>query len=429
MTKKQKEEIALFRFGVICDLVGSLRLEYGDAEKLIKKKSEQSWTIPHSNRTRIAASTIRNWIKRYQESDGQFSSLYPSGRSDKGRSRKVDDETILAIVKMKKEKPSLPVADLISELRKKDLITPGITLYPATVYRILQKEGVSRVTAGKIDRRRFEAEYPNDIWQSDIMHGPMVDAGDKMRKSYLIAFIDDHSRLLPQAEFYLNERLVSWLDAFRKALLTRGQPRRLYVDNGSAFRTKHLERICASLGIALIHTPPYTPQERGKIERFFRSVRSRFLTTCSDNLTLDDINRLFTEWVREKYHNKIHSSTGMTPIDRFARHIELTQTAPIDLEDYFRKEVRRRVTKDRTVSIDSRIYEAPTKFIGEQLQLLYHEDRPDQVEIIYKGTAHGFLVPLDLNENFKVKRDWQVNASEKSFKSGKLSFGKQEEKQ
>lgn len=266
MTKKQKEEIALFRFGVICDLVGALRLERGDAEKLIRRKSEQTWDIPHSNRTRIAASTIRNWVRRYRKSGNQLSSLYPSGRSDQGKSRKVDDETILAIVKMKQEKPSLPVADLIKELQQKELITPGITLYPSTVYRILQKEGVGRKTAGKIDRRRFEAEYPNDIWQSDVLHGPMVEVDGKMRKSYLIAFIDDHSRLLPQAGFYPNERLVSWLDAFRKSLLTRGMPRRLYVDNGSAFRTKHLERICASLGIALIHTPPYTPQGRGKID-------------------------------------------------------------------------------------------------------------------------------------------------------------------
>ncbi|MCK5540597.1 MAG: DDE-type integrase/transposase/recombinase [Deltaproteobacteria bacterium] len=424
MTKKQKEEVALFRFGVICDLVGTLRLEHGDAEKLIQSKSEQVWNIPYSNRTRIAASTIRNWIKRYQKSDGQFSSLYPSGRSDQGRSRKVDDETILAIVKMKREKPSLPAADLIKELQKKELITPGIILYPSTVYRILQKEGVKRETAGKIDRRRFEAEYPNDIWQSDVMHGPMVEVDGKMKKSYLIAFIDDHSRLLPQAEFYLNERLVSWLDAFRKALLTRGLPRRLYVDNGSAFRTKHLERICASLGMALIHTPPYKPQGRGKIERFFRSIRDRFLPICPENLTLNDINRMFSEWIPLNYHNRIHTSTGETPIQRFGRHIELTRTAPVDLEDHFRKEVRRRVTKDRTVSINNLIYEAPTKFIGEQLQLLYHEDRPDRVEIIYKGANHGFLVPLDLNANFKVKRERDKTETEKSPANGKLTFSK-----
>lgn len=428
MTKKQKEEIALFRFGVICDLVGALRLERGDAEKLIRRKSEQTWDIPHSNRTRIAASTIRNWVKRYRKSGNQLSSLYPSGRSDQGKSRKVDDETILAIVKMKQEKPSLPVTDLIKELQQKELITPGITLYPSTVYRILQKEGVGRKAAGKIDRRRFEAEYPNDIWQSDVLHGPMVEVDGKMRKSYLIAFIDDHSRLLPQAGFYLNERLVSWLDAFRKALLTRGMPRRLYVDNGSAFRTKHLERICASLGIALIHTPPYTPQGRGKIERFFRSVRDRFLSLCSADLTLDDLNRMFAEWVTVKYHNRVHSSTGETPLQRFGRHIELTRTAPPDLEDHFRKEVRRRVTKDRTVSISGRTYEAPTKFIGEQLQLLFHEDRPESVEIIYKGATQGFLVPLDLNANCKVKRDRDGNEPKSSPTGGKLYFNQESSK-
>jgi hypothetical protein len=252
------------------------------------------------------------------------------------------------------------------------------------VYRILQSEGIQRKSADKVDRRWFEAEYP---------------------------------------KFYLNERLVSWLDAFRKALLTRGLPRRLYVDNGPAFRTKHLERIRASLGIALIHTHPYTPQGRGKIERFFRSVRSRFLSICPENLTLDDINRMFLEWIPVNYHNRVHSSTGETPPRRFGRHIQLTRTAPADLEDHFRKKVRRRVTKDRTVSINNRIYEAPTKCIGEQIRLLYHEDRPDQVEIMYKGASCGFLVPLDRNANFKAARD--RTATEIAAVGGELPFGRE----
>jgi len=218
MDEKQKEEIALFRFGVIGDLVGTSRLEFGDAECLIKEKSEQRWNIPHSQRTRIAASTIRAWVRRYRRSGDQLASLRPDSRSDRGKRRKIDEETTLAIVRIRKEKPTLPVTDLIRFLEKNELITPGIKLYPATVYRILREEGLNRKTMAKIDRRRFEAEYPNDIWQSDIMHGPQVKVGDKLRKSYLIAFIDDHSRLLPQAEFYLNERLSSWFDAFSKPL-------------------------------------------------------------------------------------------------------------------------------------------------------------------------------------------------------------------
>lgn len=412
MDEKQKEEIALFRFGVIGDLVGTSRLGYGDAERLIQEKSEQSWNIPYSQRTRISASTIRAWVKRYQEGGEQLTSLQPQSRSDRGKRRKIDDETALAIVRVKKEKPSLPVTDLIKFMEKNKLITPGISLYPATVYRILREEGLDRKTAGKVDRRRFEAEYPNDIWQSDIMHGPQVRVGEKMRKSYLIAFIDDHSRLLPQAEFYLNERLSSWLDAFAKALKTRGLPRKLYVDNGSAFRTKHLERICASLGIGLIHTPPYTPQGRGKIERFFRSVRSRFLTTINDNISLEELNHLFSNWTQEHYHQRVHSSTAETPFKRFARHLELLRTAPKDLDDHFRKEVRRRVNKDRTVSIESRIYEAPTRLIGEQIRLLFHPNSPELVEIFFQGDSEGFLVPLDVYGNAKVKRDHTGKSSD-----------------
>jgi len=263
MQEKQREEVALFRFGVISELVCS-RLAPGEMSERIREKSRQRWLIPASGRTRIAESTIRRWVSLYLSSDKQLSSLYPHERSDRGRSRRVDEETILSLVKLRKELPGLPVIRLLEEMEKRKLSPPDLTISLTTAYRILQQEGLSgKDRAAKIDRRRYEAQYPNDIWQSDVMHGPKVEVENGHRKAYLIGFLDDHSRLLPHAEFYLSEQLDSWLDAFRKALLTRGVPRKLYVDNGAAFRSRHLERICASLGIALVHTPPYTPQGRG----------------------------------------------------------------------------------------------------------------------------------------------------------------------
>jgi len=425
MQNKQWEEVALFRFGVISDLVGATRLEHGEFAKLVREKSRQRWNIPFSNRTRLSEGTIRRWVHLYEISGRQFSSLYPAHRSDSGRSRKVDEETILSLVRLKKEKPTLPLARLIAEMEDKHLVSPGFTLRLSTAYRILKREGVSgRQPAMKTDRRRFEAEFPNDIWQSDVMHGPHVLIQGKRRKSYLIAFLDDHSRLLPHAEFYLSENLVSWLDAFRQALMTRGLPRKLYVDNGAAFRSRHLERVCASLGIALVHTPPYTPQGRGKIERFFRTVRSQFLP-CFHGETLDDINIALDLWVNKDYHQRNHSSTGQSPFNRFTRHIELVRTPPRDLEDHFRKEVRRRVNKDRTVSINGNIYEAPTKLIGEQLCLLFHEHKADKIEILFQGQSHGFLVPVDLKINCQVKRE-RNRQSEQSCRQGLLPFEKKE---
>jgi transposase InsO family protein len=404
MDEKQREEVALFRFGVISDLVCT-RLDPGESTDLIRQKSEQRWQIPFSGRTRISQSTIKRWIRLYESGGRQLETLYPANRCDRGRSRRVDEETILSLVKLRKEMPGLPVVRLLTEMEKRKLCPPGSPISLSTAYRILKQEGLSgRTAATKVDRRRYEAEYPNDIWQSDVMHGPQVEVHGKKRKAYLIAFLDDHSRLLPHAQFYLSEKLSSYLDAFREALLLRGVPRKLYVDNGAAFRSRHLERICGSLGIALVHTPPYTPQGRGKVERFFRTVRSQFLP-CFYGGALNELNMAFDLWVCEDYHQRIHSSTSQPPLKRFGQHVEMIRKPPRDLEDHFRKEVRRRVTKDRTVSIDGRLYEAPTKFIGEQLSLLYHEHQLDRVEIIYQGTSHGMLVPLDLQVNARVKRD------------------------
>jgi len=414
MDKKQQEEVALFRFGVISELVCAHH-DPGEMAEHIRNKSNQRWTIPNSGRTRISQSTIRRWIRLYENSDRQLQSLFPASRCDRGKSRRVDEETILSLVKLRKEMPRLPVIRLLMEMEKRNLCPSGMTISQSTAYRILKREGLSgQATAGKVDRRRYEAEFPNDIWQSDVMHGPQVEVNGKRRKAYLIAFMDDHSRLLPHGQFYLSEQLQPFLEAFRHALLFRGLPRKLYVDNGAAFRSRHLERICASLGIALIHTPPYTPQGRGKIERFFRTVRSQFFSCFLDG-SLNDLNIAFDLWIREDYHRRNHSSTGQSPLTRFGKHVEMIRKPPIDLEDHFRKEVRRRVTKDRTVSIDNRLYEAPTKFIGEQLSLLFHEHKPDTVEIIYKGKSHGMLVPLELHINSTVKRDRP--------EQGELQFG------
>jgi len=421
MTDQQREDVALFRFGVISDLVGATRLGPGERARLIREKAALHWNIPQSGRSRISANTIRRWVALYEKSGRQLQALAPAARSDIGRSRQVDEDTVLALVRLRKAKPLLPVSQLIDEMNEKGLVSPGYTLRLSTAYRILKNAGVSgRPGNEPVDRRRFEAEFPNDIWQSDVMHGPHVMVEGKKRKSYLIAFLDDHSRLITQAQFYLSENLVCWLDAFRRALTSRGLPRKLYVDNGAAFRCRHLEKVCACLGIALTHTPPYTPQGRGKIERFFRTVRSQLLPTAGVR-DLDDLNRWLTDWL-QTYHQRTHSSTGQSPMERFSSHLELIRRPPRDLEDHFRKEVRRRVNKDRSVSINNRAYEAPTRLIGEQVSLLYHEEQPERVEIVLNGEHQGFLVPLDPHINSHLKRE-AASSPPSTLQKGQLPFG------
>lgn len=426
MTDKEREDVALFRFGVISDLVGATRLEQGEQGRRIKQKAAARWNIPHSTRTRICDNTIRRWIAIYEKSGRQLDSLKPAPRSDIGKTRQVDEDTVLSLVRLRKAKPLLPVAQLIEEMEKKGLVSPGYTLRLSTAYRVLKNAGFSGRPGGDVvDRRRFEAEFPNDIWQSDVMHGPQVLVDGKKRKSYLIAFLDDHSRLITQARFALSENLASYLTVFRGALTTRGLPRKLYVDNGSAFRSRHLEKVCACLGIAITHTPPYTPQGRGKIERFFRTVRSQLLADFSGE-TLEDLNQALENWVTQTYHRRPHSSTGQSPLERFASHLELIRKPPTDLDDHFRREVRRRVNKDRSVSIDGRSFEAPTRLIGEQVSLLFHEETPHKVEIVLHGESQGFLVPLDPHINVKVGREQKSSTPESGVRQGQLSFAGEE---
>jgi transposase InsO family protein len=420
MDEKQQLQVSLFRFGVISDIVSGARLERGELERLIKEKSKRRWNIPFSNRTRLSQSTIRRWIRLYEAGGGKLDSLAPKPRSDRGKSRSIDEETALSLVRLRQEMPAVSARILIEEMEARGLVTPGVVLKPSTVYRLL-KQKCGSVRSPKVDRRRFEAELPNDIWQSDVMHGPSVITDGKKRKTYLIAFLDDHSRLVPNGEFYLSERLECYLDALRCALVTRGLPRKLYVDNGAAFRSRHLEHITASLGIALVHSRPYVPQGRGKVERFFRTVRTQFLPGFRGE-SIEDLNLAFDAWLNNDYHVRSHSSTGENPIDRFARHVELLRTAPQDLEDHFRKRARRRVTKDRTISLEGRHYEAPVPLIGEQVDLLYHPHRPEKIEILHRQTSYGFLRPVDLHVNSRIRRQGKEDAKETGYRGGRLSF-------
>lgn len=402
MSQDKNEQIAVFRFGVIHEFVGGASLTAGQRRRLMREKSQTKWVIPFSARTRISKNTIYRWIRRYQNSGGKIESLYPMARADAGASRKLDKETIAVIITARGKQPHLPVPLLLADLKRRALVeqTTGLT----TIYRLLHQHNLMDKTPPAEDRRKFEAQLPNDIWQSDVMHGPKVMVDQKQRKTYLIAFIDDHSRLIVHAAFYLSENLAAFMDAFEKALAKRGIPRKLYVDNGAAYRSRKLEFTCASLAIALIHARPYKPQGKGKIERFFRTVRAHFLPFAR-TAALDELNKDLHHWLDNVYHQRNHSATGATPFDRFTGNLACIRQAPKNLKDFFRKAVYRTVAKDRTISLENRLFEAPVVLIGKRVLCLYHEDAPERIEVMFNQQSYGFLVPVDLHINCRVKRD------------------------
>ncbi|KAF0161069.1 MAG: integrase catalytic subunit [Rhodocyclaceae bacterium] len=411
MDQELRKNISLFRFTIISPLVHRKGMSRGEQEALLRDIMARAWEIPGSPRSSIARSTVLRWVALYERGGRRIEALEPQPRKDRGTSRALGVELEAALVTLRKEHPavSLPVFVKLARSRK---ILDAADKGPSkdSLYRLFKRHGFEKDTRLPEDRRRFETELPNDMWQSDCMHGPQVIYEGKIRKAYLFAILDDHSRLVPQAQFYRSENLDCFRDCLISALEKRGLPRRLYVDNGAAFRSNTLAYACGRLGIALLHSRPYIPEGRGKIERFFLTVRKQFLPTLPEGLSLERLNELLAEWIDGEYHRRIHSSTGQTPIARYLAKVALLRPAPKDLRDYFRVAVQRRVAKDRTITLLGRNFEAPVGLIGQTVTLLYHERDPERVEIVRDEVSQGFLVRLDQVVNSRIKREGNRSA-------------------
>jgi len=404
MDKEMAERIAVFRFGLISSLVSHKGLSRGEQELRISQITSRTWQIPGSPRSSIGRSTLLRWLATYQQSGCQVESLKPHPRADRGHSRVMDGETEAALVRLRREMPAVSLPVFVKLARSRHIMPADRTPSKDSLYRLFKRHGLDKDMRLPTDRRRFETELVNDLWQSDCMHGPRVIHEGKLRKSYLFAIIDDHSRLIPHAQFYLTENLESFRDCLLQALEKRGLPRRLYVDNGSAFRSNRLKYGCARLGVALLHSAPYTPEGRGKIERFFRTVRMQLIPLLSENLSLEKLNEQLHTWLNGEYHQRIHSTTGQTPLQRYLAHLSLLRSAPKDLYDYFREVMRRKVDKDRTVTLNGKLFEAPVGLIGKHITLLYHPRDPQRVEVLFEEQPQGFLIPLNSEVNSRVRR-------------------------
>jgi len=413
MPKADEEKVALFRYGVISDLVTG-QVRSGHRERWIREKCKQLWDIPGKGVHRIGRSTIRDWINMYEQ--GGFEALRPVPRRDRGQCRKLRAEVVERIVQLREDRPTRSVPTILKIVAHEGLIGPGDRIAPSTVYRLLKARGLSgRRPDGRegVDRRRFVFPHAGDLWQADAMYGPYLTLPGRKRKArtYLIGLMDDATRVVPHAAFFASENLYSFLAVFRAALAKRGIPRRLFVDNGKAFTNLQIERICAELGVALIRARPYSSQSKGKIERFWATVRARFLTEVDlDGIEgLDQLNRLLWAWLEMDYHRTPHRSleNRSTPLDAWMRQADCLRTVDgrIDLETIFLHTAERRVYDDRTLHLHGRLYEAPAELVGTKVQVRYDPERPEApIRLFHKGRQVGTARCVDPLGNRFVRR-------------------------
>ena len=403
-----RKAVALFRFGLIADVL-RLPSGSGDIRRTLNEKAQRTYVIPGTRRTRVAVETMRDWLSLYRT--GGFEALYPKTRADRGQPRRLPPEVAERLLTLKSEQPALSVRALIKAARARGVDHP---LAPSTVHRLLSREGLldkHPADPTPADRRRFAFRDAGALWMSDVMHGPKVTDGRRRRKTYLIAFIDDATRVIPFAAFAYSENTTAFLPVFKQAIARRGLTARLYVDNGANYRSQQLALVCAKLGIALIHARPCQPAGKGKIERFFRTLRAAWLAylTPAATASLETLNRTLWAWVEGEYHLSPHRGLdGRTPLDQWAlAGANVRYPDPgTDLDDLFLFEARRRVMKDRTVSLNARLYEVDAHLVGQLVTLRYDPHAPPQrpIEVVCDGSSPGRATRLDAYANTRVKR-------------------------
>lgn len=393
MEDAQRREIALFRYALVRQCADP-DLTPRERGRLVRDLAGRDHVGPDGTRKRVARSTLDEWIRAYR--CGGFDALVPAPGS---RQPRTPAELLALAVSLKEQSPGRTAA----QIRQVMLAAGHQAPSARTIQRHFRRTGHNRRPDGSLPKAfgRFEAEAVNDLWIADAMHGPAIGG----RKAYLFAFIDDMSRLVPGYRWGRAEDSLRLEAAFRRGLAARGIPKRLYVDNGSAFVAAPLQRACAVLGIQLVHSRPGEPAGRGKIERFFRTVRDQFLVELDiDTITdLDEVNRLFAAWVEQIYHRRIHTETDQTPLDRFADAGVTDLPFPELLAEAFLWAEDRTVTKTALVHLHGNRYQVDPALVGRKVQLVFDPFDLTDIEVRWNNQSFGRAAPHVLGAHVHPK--------------------------
>ena len=407
---KEIDPLALFRLSVLGPLVSRERLQRGELQQLIRELAQREYAIPHSRRRYLGEKTIEAWFYAWRKHG--IEGLAPKPRSDRGQS-KLAAPVQAAILAAKRQNPRRSIRQIRQLLESSGQVARG-TLSRSAIHRLLHSQGLSRITgcAGlPEERRRFVAEHAGSISYGDVMHGPKVTVKGRLRKVFLVTLLDDASRLIAHSAFCLGETALDIEGVLKQAVLKRGLPLKLVVDQGAAYRAKTLQGICARLGIHLIYCRPYTPEGKGKLERWHRTFRDQFLSEFDDTriADLDDLNARLWAWIEQVYHRTPHDGLGgQTPLARYQQDLPRIRTLgqkAAQLDAIFHHRIPRKVRKDGTVSYQGRDFEVPYELSGKTVQLVVdpHSGTAIGVEDA-DGHELGAATPLDAWANTHRRR-------------------------
>ncbi|MBA3280397.1 MAG: DDE-type integrase/transposase/recombinase [Geodermatophilaceae bacterium] len=376
--KDRHRDMALFRYSLIREAADPA-LTAAERGQLVRHLAARDHLGPDGDRVVVSRSTIDRWIRAWRA--GGFVALVPESRNAEA---KIPVSFMDLAVALKRERPARTAA----QVRRIIEADRGWSPSRRTIQRLFAERGLNGRPDGAPPAvfGRFEATVSNELWTGDALHGPVIGR----HKAYLLAFIDDHSRLLTGYRWCHSEDTVRLEAALHHGLASRGIPALIYLDNGSAMASKQFLRACAVLGIRLTHSTPRRPEGRGKIERFFRTVRDQFLVEIDTHPPADlgEMNRLFAAWVEGVYHRHVHSETGQAPLDRFDPGVVVLPTTD-KLHEAFLWSEWRVVTKVGTVSLFSNHYEVDAALVGQRVELVFDPFDLTRIDVRHHGRPMG----------------------------------------
>ena len=329
-----------------------------------------------ARRIQYTAKTLMTWLYEYNRYG--LDGLVKRSRSDKGKRRRINSVLGEHIVTARCQNPNMPISMLYEKLVGEGTLDPTAISRP-TVYRYIEDMNIAGAFKNDVvenETKRFSHERVGDLYQADVLYGPTIKIGGKNCATYLHMILDDCTRYPVYSQFYLSQNFETLRHCFKEAVLRRGVPRLMYTDNGRIYRSQQFEFICASLGCTLLHSQPYVPQGRGKVERMFGTVRMRFLSALDTNALkdLDHLNTLYFKWLDEDYCRKVHSSLGgLTPHEKLMSQVDslrlISDRALVD--EIFLYRVTRKIGHDATLSIENHLYETDSRFSGKRMEIRY----------------------------------------------------------
>jgi len=408
MTRTDREQIATGRFHIIAPVVNrATPLNPGEVGAWFREAAQKAWTHePYWVNKRFGLRTLERWKQQYER--GGFEGLMPAV-PPKRPTTAIPESILSKAEAIRREMPKLSVESVVYVLCQEHGVPRG-TVNVSTLSRHFRREGLTRQRiASEEDAargfRRFEAEFPMDLWQSDFQHTlylPNPEDRNKRKLAKLCLILDDHSRYVVHAQFYWDERMPRLEDCLKKAIEKHGIPTQFYCDNGSAFSAGHIAHICARLGMRLSHSRPYKPQGRGKVERSFQFVDSSFKVIAQNKIgkgqirTLEELNQALQVWLEEHYHVRPHGGVKEAPSVRMGRYpVKQLNLSKQELRRIFFLEETRKVDKTASVSLDGLAYQVPAELCGRKVEVRYDPFDPSDAEVYLDGNLVGKAIPCD----------------------------------